>query len=659
MFPAFSLPALLVALVATFSPGIVRDGVTYYSLSRPHPFDAGSVHRGAFHNAGFTTAILDVLEGPVVWHTPVNVPHETGDATAFGLHATFSYVSIGSLLNGDDDIYATCLAESVTVAFELEDVHTPFMIAYFQSDYSGFDFGTLTYDEHAFPAGVSFLLTGSGMRARVTWTLALFAVFVLLLHALTWESTVATAATSLCSLLIALGDSGDAEEPAEAVQRADVVFLLAYEPTHPANDIPIGAAAPIVETAFGGVLVADNDPTLPANRMLIGAPTPVDDLPVPPTTPVVEPACGELLDDDEPTFPFAGEDDIPIGSPAPIKAYTIELEHQPRGASAESFDTVTILLIVTYFFHLANDAGIQFAGGAHGMQDITQVAGAEVGAEGRRRREEARRVEVQTRMAATAAADQEQQKDVEPANGSLTPAVEAISKQGESVALDLVASAADSLSEPDASCITDVPADDTTLVARVAKHNSGSVDAVLLNDLTSLAALDLGGPSQPEQADIEQEPRCRSSRERTSTAPGHLPSAASRPASPAAVPRSMVGELGPQCLAALDLAGARKLDSDEQPSSPRTSTTTAPGYIPWAPARAPAAPVVPHALTPPPTAYARLSPYLIYETPRLEVICETSGTAPRPPPARALWPTSNIIYQTAPAPVVRALAARW
>ncbi|KAJ7171646.1 hypothetical protein C8R43DRAFT_20872 [Mycena crocata] len=654
MFPAFSLPALLVALVASFSPGIVRDAFSH-SLARPHPLATASPSRSFAPN--HLNAVLDALEGPVVWHHPSLVPYESADAAIFALVPTVSYASTGSLLTAGDDVYATCVASTVTVSFEPGEAHTPFMIASFQSDYSGSDFGTLTYDEHAFPAGVSFLLTGNGMPARVTWTLALFIVFLVLLNSMTADTTLSDAATSCCSLVMIFGVKNEAE-PHD-------LLLLDREHTTRFNAIDHVPVQPVIEPAPDEVIVIDDEPTLPE------VPASIDDLPVPPITPVVEPACGELLDDDEPTFPFAGEDDIPIGPPAPIQGYTIELEHVPRGASAESFDTVAILLVVTHFFYLANDAGIQLTGSAPGMQETTQLAGTDAGAEGRRRREEARRLEVQTRMAATAAVAEGVKKNLEPANVSLTPAVaveditgyiEPIDTPTPTIVEEPVASTADFIRVPDVPCIADILADGATSLVHVAEKNPDLV-ALLNGDVTSLAALDLGGPSHLTQKDMEpdapEEPRCRSSRERTSTAPGHLPSAASRPASPAPVPRSMVSELGPQCLAALDLAGARKLDSDEQPSSPRTRTTTAPGYIPWAPARAPAAPVVPHALTPPPTAYARPNPYLIYETPRLEVIYETSGTAPRPPPACAPWLMSDIIYQTAPAPVVRALAARW
>ncbi|KAJ7171706.1 hypothetical protein C8R43DRAFT_22643 [Mycena crocata] len=153
--------------------------------------------------------------------------------------------------------------------------------------------------------------------------------------------------------------------------------------------------------------------------------------------------------------------------------------------------------------------------------------------------------------------------------------------------------------------------------------------------------------------------RRRSQRQRTSTAPGHLPSAITPPPPQAPAPLPIVAEIGPICIAALDLAGAPKNDAHDLSVSPRTRTSTVPGHLLWAPACVPAAPVVARAFAPPPMAYTRPSPCLIYETPRLEVIDETSGTVPPPPPAPAPWRPFTIIHQTAPAPVIRALAARW
>ncbi|KAJ7171564.1 hypothetical protein C8R43DRAFT_19003 [Mycena crocata] len=659
MFHSFSLPALLIALAATFFPSIVHDNVSY-SLSRHHRLDASPVYPRSFYNSAAASAVLDALEGPVAWYTPSNEPYyEPGDATIFALVPHFSYASAGSLLDGADDEYATCLAQSVSVALQPEYAQTPFMVV---SSFSQYDLpGTLPYNEDPFPTGLSFLLAGFTTRARVIWTLAMFTGFLLVLSSITAQVSFTNMASAVWAFITAIGEYLEEQtnttlaiedniplppfgvlglelsyvavlfDPVTLpLQREDVPLLEDVTNGTPAPilDIPTPPTAAVVESSHSEVLAVDNQPTLPVN-IAAEAPTPIDDLVVPPTAPIVKSTPGR----------------------DPV-------EHVPRGASSISFDTITILLYAMYKVQLYRHAATEYPDGATKFvrDSYAQWAGPEM----RRQQEEERRNAVLARMAAaTTAAEGPAEVDA-PAAFTFDDAISIEFSPSGNVSSDV----------PVASTSESTPVEDNES-STVEETPAAAKEVSLFNgDGTTLAALDLGGPSQLAHKDMEpdmepdapEEPRCRSPRERTSTAPGHLPSAFTTPPSQAPAPLAMIAELGPHCIAALDLAGAVELGPqgvNELSASPRSRTSTAPGLLPWAPARAPTAPVIACALAPPPMAYPRPSPYLIYETPRLETIYETSRTVLPCVPAPAPWHTSGIIYQTAPASVIRALAARW
>ncbi|KAJ7171577.1 hypothetical protein C8R43DRAFT_1231134 [Mycena crocata] len=649
MFPGFSLPALLVALAATFFPSILRDNVSY-TLSRHHRLDTSPVYRRSFYNSAAASAVLDALEGSVAWYTPSNEPYyEPGDATIFALVPHFSYASAGSLLNGADDEYATCLAQSVSVAFQPEYAQTPFMVV---SSFSQHDLpGTLPYNEDPFPTGLSFLLAGFTTRARVIWTLAMFTVFLILLSSITGQVSFTEAASAVWAFIMAIGEYLEEQtnttlaiedniplppfgvlglelsyvavlfDPVTLpLQREDVPLLEDVTNGAPAPilDTPTPPTAPVVESTHSEVLAADDQPTLPVN-VAAEAPAPIDDLPVPPTPPIINSTPGQ----------------------DPV-------EHVPRGASSISFDTITILLYAMYKVQLYRHAATEYPDGATKfMRDsYAQWAGPEM----RRQQEEARRNAVLARMVATTIAAEGPTEVNASADFTFDDAV------GELLAIDVdfdgfTTRTASDAPVASASVSTLVEDNESSIVEEAP---AATKEVSLLNgDGTTLAALDLGGPSQLAQKDMEpdapEEPRCRSPRERTSTAPGHLPFTSTTPPSQAPAPLATIAELGPHCIAALDLAGAVELGPqgvNELSASPRSRTSTAPGHLPWAPARAPAAAVLAAAHAPHPTFAARPSsmimyqtppvdrpsPLVIYETPRLDVIYSGSGTAPTQQP---------------------------
>ncbi|KAJ7166456.1 hypothetical protein C8R43DRAFT_196208 [Mycena crocata] len=105
----FSLPALLVALVATFFPGLVVD----FSLSSPSPMllDAARVPFGP-ENIPIGLH-LDALDGHISWHRPFDVAFDFGAASSRFLEPVVTFESRNTLDN------AICVASSVSLTFEL------------------------------------------------------------------------------------------------------------------------------------------------------------------------------------------------------------------------------------------------------------------------------------------------------------------------------------------------------------------------------------------------------------------------------------------------------------------------------------------------------------------------------------------------------------
>ncbi|KAJ7145391.1 hypothetical protein C8R43DRAFT_548469 [Mycena crocata] len=338
---AISLPTLLFALVASFAPGFVRN-------LPPQTARTAIVDHG--HSAPLrmpVSAMLDALEGSIS-SRPI-VPFPLGVSSSVFVSPFFSYKSSGGLINGDD-AYSSCVASSVTVAFELGDVFldASFLHAPVSTGYHGEDVSRTCLNSFIANCIVQ-IPAPSTFDAHDWWSLLLQSTAVVLLLLWLVVDTVLSN-TMIIQFLAEFVLVGFARQQGVAFLNAELITLL---------DDEVFAPSPCTDLVVDSSSVRDPDCALDASLFSI-------------TVIALAYFHAQLLSrallsesQDADAKSALPADEPSQDTPAPLADFTpgevVEIPHVHRGPSWTSFVTVAIVLLIRARVGLVIDANVEDA----------------------------------------------------------------------------------------------------------------------------------------------------------------------------------------------------------------------------------------------------------------------------------------------------------